>query len=79
MMYTYYSRLGFFIIKNYEERRDIHNKVFNNIPHFIKNHLHLDYIQHTFVVYRDKLLISKREFIHNITDSIIPMYFCKKY
>ena len=36
MMYTYYYRLGFYPIKNNEEGKNIHNEIFNNIPHFIK-------------------------------------------
>ena len=49
MMYKHYSCLGFSPIKNKEEWKYIHNKIFNNIPHFIKNRFHIDCIQDGFI------------------------------
>ena len=57
MMYKYYYHLGFFTIKNDEEIKYIHNKIFNNIPHFIKNRLRVDFLQDGIAVYRNKVNI----------------------
>ena len=46
--------------------------------HLIKNHLPVDYLQDGFVVYNDKLLFHKREYVTVITDSMVPVNFCKK-
>ena len=71
MMYKYYSSLGFYPIKHNDEGKDIHNEMFNNIQHFIKNPLHVDCIQD------DKVILHKRELIPNIPDSMIPVDFYK--
>ena len=44
MMHKYYSCIGFSAIKHNEDGKDIHNEIFNNIRHFIKNRLHVDCI-----------------------------------
>ena len=44
VMYQYNSYLGFLPIKHNVEGKTIHNEIFNNIPHFIKNCLHVDFI-----------------------------------
>ena len=54
MMYKYYSHLGFFPIKHNWEGKYIYNKVFNNIPHFIKNCLRIDSLQYGFVMYKNE-------------------------
>ena len=61
-----------------EEVKYIHNEIFNNIPHFIKNRLCFDCLQVGFVVYKNKVVIFKREFIPSIPDYMIPVYFIKK-
>ena len=53
MMNKYYSHLGFSPIKHNEEEKYIHNQIFNNIPHFIKNRMHVDFIQYRFVLYKN--------------------------
>ena len=53
MMNKYYSHLGFSPIKHNEEGKDIHNEIFNNIPHFIKNRMHVDFLQYRFVLYKN--------------------------
>ena len=73
MMYKYYSCTGFFPIKHNEEGKDIHSKIFNNIPHLIKNRMHVDFLQDGFVVYKNKLIIRKIEVIPIITDYMIPV------
>ena len=50
MMYKYYSRCWFSPIKNNEEGKYGHNEMFNNIPHFIKNFLHVYFLQDGFVM-----------------------------
>ena len=77
MMYKYYSCVGFSYIKQNEEVNDIHNEIFNNIPHFIKICLHDDFIQDGLVMYRNKILILKREVIPPIHDYMIPVAFCQ--
>ena len=57
MMYTYCSYLGFIPIKHNHEGRDIHNEIFNNIPHFIKNLLRINCLQYGFVMYNYKLIL----------------------
>ena len=79
MMYKYYSHLGFFPIKHNEEGKDVHNEIFNNIPHFIKNRLHVDFLQYCFVMYKNKVIIRKREVIPTIPNSVIHVYFCQKF
>ena len=78
MMFKYYSRLGFLPIKRYEEGKYIHNEIFKNIPHFIKKRLHIDCIQDSFVMYKNKEIIRKIEVIPPITDYMIPMDCCQK-
>ena len=75
-MYKYHSRLEFLPIKHNEEVKYIHNEIFNNMPHFIKNFLCVDCLQDGFVVYKNKVIIRKIEFIPNILDYMIPAYFC---
>ena len=65
-------------IKHNEEGKYIHNKIFNNIPHLFKNHLHVNCIQDGFVMYNDKVSIRKRVVIPTITDYMIPMYYCQE-
>ena len=50
MMCKYYYRLGFLPIKHNEEGKDIHNGIFNNIPHLIKNRLRVDFLQYYFAM-----------------------------
>ena len=78
MMYKYYSCIGFFPIKNNEEVKDVHNEIFNNIPHFVKNRLHVDCLQDGSVMYKNKVILSKREFIHTIPEFMMPVDCCKK-
>ena len=79
MIYKHYSRLGDFPIKQNEEVKDIHNEIFNNILHFIKNCLHVDCLLDGFVMYNNKVIIIEIEIITPIPDSMIPMDFCQKY
>ena len=60
MMYKYYQHIGFLQIKHNKEGKYTHNEIFNNIPHLIKNHLHLNSLQDGFFIYTDKVLIHKR-------------------
>ena len=78
MIYKYYSCLVFFLIKHNEEVKDIYNEIFNNIPHFIKNHLPVDCLQDVFVMYNNKVKLCKIEVIPVIHDSVIPVDCCKK-
>ena len=68
MVYKYYSRLGFFPIKQNDEVKDIHNEIFNSIPHLIKNCLHVHCIQYGFFMYKKESILSKREVIPPIPD-----------
>ena len=45
IIYKYYYRLRFYPIKHNEEGKDIQNKIFINIPHFIKTRLRVDCLQ----------------------------------
>ena len=67
-----------FSIQTQRGREKIHNEIFNNIPYFIKNRLHVDCLQDSFVIYNDKLILHKREVIFNIPDYMIPVNYCKK-
>ena len=58
-MYKYYSRFGFLPIKHNEKGKYIHNEIFNNIPHFIKNRLHVDCLQDGFVMYKNEVILRK--------------------
>ena len=60
MMYKYYSRLGFSTRKHNENVKDIHNEIFNNVPHFIKNRVCADCIQEVFFIYKNKVTLCKR-------------------
>ena len=77
-MYKYYSRIVFNPIKHNEERKYIHNKIFKNIPHFIKNRLHVDCLQDGFVMYNNKVILQKIEVITSINSSMIPVISVKK-
>ena len=77
MMYKYYSLLVFPLIKHNEEGKDIHSEILNDIPHLIKNYLHVNCIQHGLDVCNDKVLISKQEVIPPISNYMIPMDLCK--
>ena len=39
--------------------------------------LHVKFIQDSFVMYNDKVLIHKQEVITHIPDYKIPVYFCQ--
>ena len=75
--YKYYTFLGFIPIKNNEEGKNIHEEVFNNLIHVIKNCPHVNCFQDGLVVYSDKVLLCTRYVIPTITDSIIPENLCK--
>ena len=67
-----------FSIKHNDKEKCIQNEIFNNIPHFIKKRLHVDCLRDRFVMYKDKVIISKRELIPPIPDYMLPVDFCKK-
>ena len=48
IIYKYYSRLGFIPTKQKQDGKQIHNEIFNNIPHFIKNSLHVNFSSRRF-------------------------------
>ena len=58
-MYKYYYRIEFFPIKTNEEGKDIHDEIFNNIPHLIKTHMRVDCLQDGFVIYTNRVILSK--------------------
>ena len=58
MMYKYYSHIVFLSIKNNEEGKDIHERVFNNIPHSIKNIFHVNFNQGGFVMQNSKSFLQ---------------------
>ena len=78
MMYKYYSRLGIFPNKHNEDGKNIHDEIFNNLPYFIKNRLHVDCLQDGFVMHKDKVIICEIEVINPITDYMIHMDYCQK-
>ena len=78
MIYKYYSHLGFLSINTQQGRENIHHEIFNNIPHFIKNRLHVNFIQDGFVMYENKVIIRKRKTMSPIPDYMIPLYCCQK-
>ena len=45
-------------MKHNEERDDIHERVFNNIPHFVKKILQAKCLNYGFVMNNDNLFIS---------------------
>ena len=60
MIYKYYYRIGVSSIIINKEGEYIHNKIFNNIPHFTKERLRVGFLQYGFVMYKNKLIIHKR-------------------
>ena len=58
-MCKYYSCIGILPIKHNEEGKYVHNEIFENIPHFIKNCLHVSFLQDGFSMYNNKVLIHK--------------------
>ena len=78
MMYKYYSRLGIFPNKHNEDGKNIHDEIFNNLPYFIKNRLHVDCLQDGFVMYKNKVKLFKIEVIPPINAYMIPDDFCQK-
>ena len=74
-MYKYHSSLGFLPIKNNEEGKCIHNEIFKNIPHFIKNCLCVNFLQDGFGVYNDRVRIIKIWVVTPITDYMVLLYF----
>ena len=77
LIYKCYSRLGFSPIKHDWEGKDVHNEIFNNIPHFIKNHLRVYFIQDGFFMCNNKVILRQIEVIHTIPESMISVYLCK--
>ena len=75
-MYKYYSCLGFLPLKHDEEGKYIHKEEFNNLPHLIKNSLHVNCMHDGFVIYNDYVLIQKWESIEIIPDYMVPVDFC---
>ena len=74
MMYKCYYHLEFLQIKQNEEGKYIHNKIFTNISHLNKNRLHVDCIP-----YKNKVIIQKRSFILPIPDSMITVDLFQKH
>ena len=50
IIYKYYSRLGFIPIKHNEEGGNIHNEIFNILPHFIQNCPRVNFLHDGFFV-----------------------------
>ena len=75
MMYKYYSRLEFSPDQTQLGSKNIHNKIFNNIPQFIKNCIHINFLQYGFFMCNDKVLFHKQYVIPPIPYSMIPMDF----
>ena len=62
-----------------EEEKYILNEIFNNIPHLIKT-IFMSIVFKIFLLYKDKLIIRKREVITHTTDYMIPVgCYLKKY
>ena len=59
MMYKYYSHLGFIQIKYNKEGKYMHKEVSNNIPHRIKNILHVNCLNDVFGMYNYNVSICK--------------------
>ena len=78
-MYKYYSYLEFLPINTQRGRKKNRNEIFNNIPYFIKNPLHVDRLQDCFVIHNDKLILSKIKVINPINDSTTPVDYCKNH
>ena len=47
MVYKYYYFIGLLPMK-YNDKGNIYNEIFNNIPHFVKNSLHANFLQDVF-------------------------------
>ena len=60
-------------IKHNEEGNEIHKELSKIIPHFIKNCLHVKYLQDDFVMYNYKVIVLKLGLIPNINGSTIPI------
>ena len=73
MMYKHYYHLGFYLIKHNEKGKDTHNEIFNNIPDFVKNGLPVDCLKNGFVMYKNKVILRKRDLIPPIPDSMITV------
>ena len=69
--YRYYSRLVFPPIKKWGMKIYLQW----NIQQYTVLHF---YIQGCFLIYKNKLIVHKIELIPHISDSMIPIYFCKK-
>ena len=48
-----------------------------NVPYLIRNHLHFNCVHNVFVTYNDNVIIWKLWVIAPITNSMIPVEFCK--
>ena len=77
MIYNYYSCLGFLPIKHNREGKYIHNEIFNNILHFIKNIVRVNFLEDGFFVYYYKVIICKIGFIPPTPYYMIPMDWCQ--
>ena len=77
IMYKYYSCLGFLPIKHNQEGKDIHNEIFNNIPHFVKKCLNANCLQYGFVMYNKTVTIFKSEVILPIPVYMIQDNLCQ--
>ena len=75
MTYKYYSRILFIPIKHIKEGK--YKEVFNNLPHFIKNILHVNCLHNILLVYNDNVLIRKLQAIPPIPYFIIPVDYCQ--
>ena len=64
---------GFFLVNKQRERGEIHNKIFNNIQHFIKNRLNADNPQDGFVMYNDEVTLLKGVVITPINASMVSV------
>ena len=73
IMYKSYSCTGFYQIKHNNEGKDINNEFFNNIQHFIKYHLHVNFFQDGFIMCNSKVPILKIEVVPTINDYMIPV------
>ena len=56
----------------------MNDEMFNNIPHFIKNHLCGNCLQGDFVMYNYRVPIFKQEVFRTIPDSMIPVDLFQK-
>ena len=79
MISKYYSRLTSPPNQTQRGRKGYPQWNVKNIPHLIKNNLHVNCLQYGFVMYNDEVIIFKREVIPLIPDSMIPAYFYENY